>query len=110
MRKNFRFTGNDYEPAAKAMQEIAGKNIKEKDSGHEQEMVKEKLEVNVQDEEAIEYAADEPIDYSTLPAKLPGPLRVIDEDVLLFIILIILLQSPRKDFSLILIILLLIIN
>ena len=127
MRRNFRFTSNEYETSSKKNTvPKASQETEEKEGELEQEIVNEKLEADVEEEKAIEYGADEYMDYfkgsskeltslhkeiySIQPAKLSGPLGYIDEDVLLFIILIILLQSPRKDFSLILIILLLIIN
>ncbi|WP_028306658.1 hypothetical protein [Desulfitibacter alkalitolerans] len=127
MRRNFRFNNTEYETnSRKNAAPKTSKDKKVKEGELEQEIVEQNVETNLDEEKVIEHSEDKYIDhseeyskgleiwqnetFSSLPAKLPGPLAFIDEDVLLLIILFILLQSPIKDFSLLLIIFLLILN
>lgn len=100
MIKNFQFDNNEYTPnLVRESAVISDDNDLQQISFNEVDVDNEEDKVILQDEI-----------FSVLPAKLPGSLRIIDEDTILLITLVILIQSPKRDISLILVLLLLLMN
>ncbi len=123
MLRNFRFDNRSYKAnkvkkAAPKMddnslqdsfeEEDTQVDILEEDLYEHAETIIEDIDLTEENSDDEAFWSDEK--FSSLPTKLPGPLGVIDEDIILLIVLFILLQSPKKDLSLIIILLLLFIN
>jgi len=127
LRRNFRFDrGYQANKVKEAPPKTEDNNLQDDGFGESDAEAEASVDILEEDIHEHEEAKQEGIDsteehsdneafeseeqFSFLPAKLPGPLGFIDEDTLLLIVLVILLQSPRRDFSLILILLVLFIN